>query len=46
MSEDTGAGVGYNLAGIVGGAIPPIVAAPLAAAYGGMALAKGRTLQS
>lgn len=34
----TGAGVGYNLAGIVGGAIPPIIAAPLAAAYGGMAV--------
>jgi len=34
----TGAGVGYNLAGIVGGAIPPIIAAPLAAAYGGIAV--------
>lgn len=34
----TGAGVGYNLAGIVGGAVPPIVAAPLAAAYGGFAV--------
>jgi len=34
----TGAGVGYNLAGIIGGAIPPIIAAPLAAAYGGIAV--------
>jgi MFS family permease len=34
----TGAGLGYNLAGILGGAIPPIVAAPLAAAYGGVAV--------
>jgi hypothetical protein len=31
----TGAGTNYNLAGIVGGAIPPLVAAPLAAAFGG-----------
>jgi MFS family permease len=30
----TGAGTGYNLAGIVGGAVPPLVAAPLAAAFG------------
>ena len=25
----TGAGLGYNLAGIFGGAIPPLIAAPL-----------------
>jgi MFS family permease len=30
----TGAGASYNLAGIVGGAIPPLVAVPLAAAFG------------
>jgi MFS family permease len=30
----TGTGMSYNLAGIVGGAIPPLVAAPLAAAFG------------
>jgi MFS family permease len=34
----TGAGTSYNLAGIVGGAIPPLVAAPLAAAFGGIAV--------
>jgi fucose permease len=34
----TGAGLGYNLARILGGAIPPIVAAPLAQAYGGVAV--------
>jgi fucose permease len=34
----TGAGTNYNLAGIVGGAIPPLVAAPLAAAYGSIAV--------
>jgi MFS family permease len=32
----TGAGMGYNLAGILGGAVPLIVAAPLTAAYGGI----------
>jgi MFS family permease len=32
----TGAGIGYNLAGILGGALPLIVAPPLAAAYGGL----------
>ncbi|WP_433292614.1 MFS transporter [Pseudonocardia sp. CA-142604] len=32
----TGAGMGYNLAGIVGGAIPLIVAPPLTAAFGGI----------
>jgi MFS family permease len=30
----TGAGVSFNLAAILGGAIPPLLAAPLAAAYG------------
>ncbi len=30
----TGAGLSFNLAGIVGGALPPLVAAPLAAAFG------------
>lgn len=34
----TGAGVSYNLAGIVGGAVPPLVAAPLAAAFGSFAI--------
>lgn len=34
----TGAGISYNLAGVFGGALPPIVAAPLAAAYGGIAI--------
>jgi MFS family permease len=34
----TGAGVSYSLAGIVGGAVPPLVAAPLAAAFGGFAI--------
>jgi hypothetical protein len=28
--------MGYNLAGILGGAVPLIVAAPLTAAYGGI----------
>lgn len=32
----TGAGMGYNLAGILGGALPLIVAPPLAAAFGGI----------
>ena len=30
----TGAGVAYSLAGILGGSIPPVVAATLAASYG------------
>lgn len=30
----TGAGVSYNLAGILGGAMPPLVATPLAATFG------------
>ncbi len=34
----TGAGLGYNLAGVLGGAIPPLVAAPLAASFGGIAI--------
>jgi MFS family permease len=34
----TGAGVSYGLAGIVGGAIPPLVAAPLAAAFGSFSI--------
>lgn len=32
----SGAGMGYNLAGILGGALPLIVAPPLTAAYGGI----------
>jgi MFS family permease len=32
----TGAGMGYNLAGILGGAVPLAVAAPLTAAFGGL----------
>ncbi|MGH3687041.1 MAG: MFS transporter [Pseudonocardiaceae bacterium] len=34
----TGAGASYNLAGIMGGAIPPLVAVPLAAAFGSVAI--------
>ncbi|MBV9058637.1 MAG: MHS family MFS transporter [Pseudonocardiales bacterium] len=34
----TGAGISYNLAGIAGGAIPPLVAAPLAAAFGSFSI--------
>ncbi len=34
----TGAGMSFNLAGIVGGAMPPLVAAPLAAAFGSLAI--------
>lgn len=34
----TGAGASYNLAGILGGALPPLVAAPLAAAFGSVAI--------
>ena len=34
----TGAGLGYNLAGVLGGAVPPLIAAPLASAYGSMAI--------
>ncbi|MGW5288162.1 MFS transporter [Rhodococcus pyridinivorans] len=34
----TGAGLAYNGAGVLGGAIPPIIAAPLAASFGGIAI--------
>ncbi|WP_280417286.1 MFS transporter [Nocardia carnea] len=34
----TGAGLGYNLGGVLGGAVPPLVAAPLAASYGAFAI--------
>jgi len=34
----TGAGLGYNLAGVLGGAIPPLLAPVLAAAYGSIAI--------
>jgi MFS family permease len=34
----TGAGTSYNLAGIVGGAVPPLVATPLAVAFGSIAV--------
>lgn len=34
----TGAGLAYNVAAIFGGAIPPIIAGPLAAAYGSFAI--------
>ncbi len=32
------AGLGYNLAGVLGGAIPPLLAAPLAATFGSVAI--------
>ncbi|MGV9863378.1 MFS transporter [Rhodococcus koreensis] len=34
----TGAGLAYNLAGVLGGAIPPLLAAPLADAFGSIAI--------
>lgn len=34
----TGAGMAYSVAGILGGAIPPLIAAGLAASYGGVAV--------
>lgn len=34
----TGAGLGYNLAGVLGGAIPPLLATGLAASYGSFAI--------
>jgi len=34
----TGAGLSYNLAGIVGGAIPPLLAPALTASYGSIAI--------
>ncbi|MFF0508763.1 MFS transporter [Streptomyces fimicarius] len=36
--RSTATGVSYNLGSLVGGAVPPIVAAPLLAAYGSLAL--------
>lgn len=34
----TGAGMAYNLAGVLGGAVPPLLAATLAAVYGSFAI--------
>ena len=34
----TGAGLGYNLAGVLGGAVPPLLAPGLAAAFGSIAI--------
>ncbi|ORL96366.1 MFS transporter [Prescottella equi] len=34
----TGAGLGYNLAGVLGGTIPPLIAAPLASSFGSFAI--------
>jgi metabolite-proton symporter len=34
----TGAGTSYNVAGIAGGAVPPLIAAPLAAAFGSFSI--------
>lgn len=34
----TGAGLGYNLAGVLGGAIPPLLAAPLTAQFGSISV--------
>jgi MFS family permease len=34
----TGAGLGYNLAGILGGAIPPLLAPALTASFGSIAI--------
>jgi MFS family permease len=34
----TGAGLAYNIAGVLGGAIPPLLASSLAAAYGSFAI--------
>lgn len=34
----TGAGLAYNLAGMIGGAIPPLLAAPLSDAFGSIAI--------
>ncbi|MEQ3549302.1 MFS transporter [Pseudonocardia nematodicida] len=34
----TGAGLAYNLAGVLGGGIPPLIASGLAASYGGFAI--------
>jgi len=37
--RSTGTGVAFNMGSVVGGAIPPIVAAPLVAAFGSLGLA-------
>jgi MFS family permease len=34
----TGAGLGYNLAGVLGGALPPLLATPLIAAFGSISI--------
>ncbi|MHA6794586.1 MFS transporter [Pseudonocardia bannensis] len=34
----TGAGLAYNIAGVLGGAIPPLVAGPLASSFGSIAI--------
>jgi hypothetical protein len=34
----TGAGLGYNIAGVLGGAIPPLLAPGLAASFGSIAI--------
>jgi hypothetical protein len=34
----TGAGMGYNLAGVLGGAVPPLLATQLAASFGSYAI--------
>jgi MFS family permease len=34
----TGAGLAYSLAAILGGAVPPVIAGPLQASYGGLAI--------
>ncbi|MFI9509278.1 MFS transporter [Nocardia sp. NPDC052566] len=34
----TGAGLAYNLAGVLGGAIPPLIATPLASSFGSYAI--------
>ena len=34
----TGAGLALNLAGILGGAVPPLIASPLLTRYGGWAI--------
>lgn len=34
----TGAGLGYNIAGVLGGAIPPLLAPALAASFGSIAI--------
>jgi MFS family permease len=34
----SGAGIAYNIGGILGGAVPPLIAGPLAARWGGIAV--------